>query len=93
MNFKKVLTGEFTIDIIQRMVRNEQVTTNFKKTYENCQIQRRKIDETRRLTRGTLFEANHILLDSEVLNLRESKEKQKNNEREREAHFQIDFGL
>ena len=83
LNFEQGLAGEFTIDIIQHMVRNEKVTENLKKRYKNGQIQRRKIDETRRLTGGTLFEANHILLDSEVLNLRESKEKQKKNEKER----------
>ena len=68
---------------MQHMVRNEKVTNNLKERYVNGQIQRRKIDETRRLTGGTLFEENHILLDSEVLNLRESKEKQKKNEKER----------
>ena len=84
MNFDAGLVGEFTVDIMQHIVKNEKVSENLKKRYENGRRQRQKIDSNRRLTGGVLFDANHILLDSEVLKLRESKEKEKNDEKERQ---------
>ena len=44
------------------------------KRYTKMDVFDAKKDKTRRLTGGTLFEANHILLNNEVLNLIESKE-------------------
>ena len=74
--------GEYTIDIMQHMVRNEEVKKKLKEKYDNGRLVHKKIDDTKRLTGGTLFEANHILLDNEVLALRKSKEDEKANEKE-----------
>ena len=39
------------------------------------------MDKTRRLTGGTIWDANNVLLDEEVLAIREAKEKEKDNEK------------
>jgi len=82
MNFDKGLAGEFTIDIMQHMVRNKKVSENLNTRYENGRTTRCQIDTQRRLTGGSLFDANHIVMDEEVLRIRESKEQDKMDEKE-----------
>ena len=82
MNFEKGLAGEFTIDIMQHMVRNKKVNENLNTKYENGRTTRCQIDKQRRLTGGSLFDANHIVMDEEVLRIRESKEQDKMDEKE-----------
>ena len=65
------------------MVRKTKVTQKLNKRYENGVIKRKNIDKARRLTGGTIWDANKVLLDKEILALREEKEKEKENERER----------
>ena len=77
MNFEKVLAGEFTIDIMQQMVRNKKVSDNLNARYKNERTTRCQIDTQRRLTGGSLFDANHIVMDKEVLRIHESKEQDK----------------
>ena len=77
LNFDKGLAGDYAVDIMQHIVKNEKVTKNLEKRYKNGRMQRRKIDDQRRLTGGTLFDVNHILLDNKVLHLQESKEKKR----------------
>ena len=76
LNFDRGLAGEFTVDIVQHIAKNEKISENLKKRYETGRTTRNKIDEQRRLTGGVLFDANHIVLDEEVLKLREEKEKE-----------------
>ena len=45
-----------------------------KQRYAKGRETRQKIDETKRLTGGVLFKANHIVLDEEVLRIREERE-------------------
>ena len=82
MNFDKGLAGEFTVDIMQHMVRNKKLNDNLNARYENGRTRRCQIDTQRRLTGGVLFDANHIILDKDVLCLRKSKEQEKIDEKE-----------
>ena len=78
INFDRGLAGEFTIDILQHIVRKEKVRENLNARYNEGQVVRGMIDETRRLTGGSMFKSNHIVLDEEVLRYREKKEDEKN---------------
>ena len=81
LNFDKDLAGEFTIDILQHMVRKEKINENLNARYERGRATRGEIDNTRQLTGGSLFDSKHIILDSEVLALRQGKEQEKENEK------------
>ena len=81
LNFERGLAGEFTVDILQHMIRKEKINENFNCYYERGRATRGEIDNTRRLTGGSLFESKHIILDSEVLKYREGKEKEKEDEK------------
>ena len=81
LNFEHGLSGEFTVDILQHMVRKEKINENLNCRYERGRAKRGEIDSTRRLTGGSLFESKHIILDSEVLEYREGKEKEKEDEK------------
>ena len=65
------------------MLKNQKISENLKQRYANGRETRQKIDETKRITGGVLFKANHILLDEEVLRIRKGKEKEKADEREK----------
>ena len=78
INFDRGLAGEFTVDILQHIVRKEKVRENLNARYNEGQVVRGRIDETRRLTGGSMFKSNHIVLDEEVLRYREKKEDEKN---------------
>ena len=78
INFDRGLAGEFTIDILQHIIRKEKVRENLNARYNEGQVVRGRIDETRRLTGGSMFKSNHIVLDEEVLRYRENKEEEKN---------------
>ena len=81
LNFERGLAGEFTVDILQHMVRKEKVNDNLNNRYREGQATRGNIDTARRLTGGSLFKCHHIVLDSEVLMQREAKEKEKCDEK------------
>ena len=82
MNFDKGLAGEFTIDIPQHIVKKENVHENLNARYNEGRFVGGTIDQTRRLTGGNVFTSNHIVCDEEVLNIREGKEKEKNDQKE-----------
>ena len=63
------------------MVRKEKINENLNCRYERGRATRGEIDNTRRLTGGSLFNSKHIILDSEVLEYREGKEKEKEDEK------------
>ena len=64
------------------MVQNKKMSENLNARYENGRTTRCQIDTQRRLTGGSLFDANHIVMDEEVLRIRESKEQDKMDEKE-----------
>ena len=67
---------------MQHMVQNKKMSENLNARYENGRTTRCQIDTQRRLTGGSLFDANHIVMDEEVLCIRESKEQDKMDEKE-----------
>ena len=77
VNFERGLAGEFAIDILQHIVRKDEVSNNLKTRYSDGEITRQRIDRTKRLTGGVMFKANHIVCDEEVLEIRREKEKEK----------------
>ena len=58
------------------------MSENLNARYKNGSTTRCQIDTQRRLTGGSLFDANHIVMDEEVLRIRESKEQDKMDEKE-----------
>ena len=83
INFAQGLAGYFTIDIIQHLVKKEKVGQNLNKRYKQGTLVQEEIDKSRRLTGGGLFKARHIILDINVLEIREKKEKEKADEKEK----------
>ena len=77
INFNKGVAGDFTIDIIQHFVRENNVAKNLHERYEQGRIVREGIDGSSRLTGGSMFNGNKIVLDEEILAIREGKEKEK----------------
>ena len=69
VNFERGLAGEFAIDILQHIVRKDEVSNNLKTRYTEGEITRRRIDRTKRLTGGVMFKSNHIVCDEEVLEI------------------------
>ena len=49
------------MDIMQHMVKKTKVTQKLNKRYENGVIKRKNIDKARRLTGGTIWDANKVL--------------------------------
>ena len=84
------LAGEFTVDILQHIVRTEKVNENLNKRYQIGQAKRGNIDKARKLTGGNLFRCKHIVLDKEVLEQREAKEQQKDDEKTKKVQSRID---
>jgi len=81
VNFDNGIAGKFGVDIMQHMVRKTMITENLNKRYESGKIKRKNIDKARRLTGGTIWDANNVLLDEEILRLREEKEIEKETEK------------
>jgi hypothetical protein len=81
LNFNTGMSGDFTLDIIQHPVKKESVRDNLQNRYEEGRCLREKLKAARRMTGGTLFKVRHIVLDEEVLAMREEKEEEKTNER------------
>ena len=77
VNFDRGLAGEFSIDILQHIVKKENVRQNLSKRYKEGRCVRGMIDTTKRLTGGNMFKSNHIVCDEEVLAIREGKEEEK----------------
>ena len=77
LNFKTGIANDFTLDILQHLVRSEFVKKDLHDRYADGKRIRKGIDATKRLTGGVLFKANKIFLDDEVLNIRKEKEIQK----------------
>jgi hypothetical protein len=82
LNFDSGVAGDFTLDILQHLVKKESVCDNLHNRYEDGRSLREKVLDARRLTGGVLFKLRHIALDDEVLALREAKEKEKVDERD-----------
>jgi hypothetical protein len=82
MNFETGLVGDFTLDILQHLVKKESVCENLHQRYEEGGSLGKKIQEARPLTGGALFKVRHISLDGEVLALREAKEQEKTDEQD-----------
>jgi hypothetical protein len=61
------VAGDFTLDILQHLVKKESVCNNLHNRYEDGRSLREKITDARRLTGGALFKVRHIALDEEVL--------------------------
>jgi hypothetical protein len=59
LNFDSGVAGDFTLDIIQHLVKKESVCDNLHNRYENGRSLREKITEARRLTGGALFKVKH----------------------------------
>ena len=83
VNFENGLTGDFTIDIIQHFAREKNVVKNLNKQYEEGTEVREGIDRTKRLIDGTMFNGNKIVLDEEILDIREKKELEKSDAKEK----------
>jgi hypothetical protein len=81
LTFDSGLAGEFSLDIIQHMVKKESVRDNLQNRYDEGRSLRENLKDARRMTGGTLFKVRHIVLDEEVLAMREEKEEEKTNER------------
>jgi hypothetical protein len=62
MNFESGLAGEFTLAILQHLVKKESVCENLHQRYEEGGSLREKIQEARRLTGGGLFSKFDTLL-------------------------------
>ena len=90
LNFDRGLAGEFTIDILQHIVRKEKVNENLNRRYQIGQATRGNIDTARKLTGGNLFRCKHIVLDKDVLDQREAKEQQKDDDKTKTVQGQID---
>ena len=82
VNFDNGLAGEFAVDIIQQMVRKDKIRKNLNERYEKGREVRGIIDTTKRLTGGTMFKSDHIVLDEVILKYREEKEQQKVDQKE-----------
>jgi hypothetical protein len=82
LNFDSGVAGDFTLDILQHLVKKESACDNLHNRYEDGCSLREKVSDARRLTGGVLFKLRHIALDDEVLALREAKEKEKVDERD-----------
>ena len=90
VNFENGLAGDYTIDIIQHFVREKNVAENLNKRYKEGSDVREGIDLTKRLTGGTMFNGNKIVLDKEIFNIREGKELEKSDAREKVIQSAID---
>ena len=64
-------------------MREDKINKNLSARYKNGAVRRKNIDKTKRLTGGTIWDANNVLLDEEVLAIREEKEKEKTIEKEK----------
>ena len=60
------------------------------KRYQIGQANRGNIDTARKLTGGNLFRCKHIVLDKDVLDQREVKEQQKDDEKTKTVQGRID---
>jgi hypothetical protein len=63
MNFETGLAGDFTLHILQHLVKKESVCENLHQPYEEGGSLHEKIQEARQLTGGALFKVRHIALD------------------------------
>jgi hypothetical protein len=70
LNFESGVVGDFTLDILQHLVKKESVCDNLHNRYEDGRSLREKITDARRLTGGVLFKVRHVALGGEVLALR-----------------------
>jgi hypothetical protein len=77
LNFEEGLAGNFTMDILQHLVRKEKVCENLHHRFEGARATRGEIDKAKALTGGNLFKTRHVVLDEEVLALREGKDREK----------------
>jgi hypothetical protein len=77
LNFEEGLAGNFTMDILQHLVRKEKVCENLHNRFEGARATRGEIDKAKTLTGGNLFKTKHIVLDEEVLAFREGKDREK----------------
>ena len=59
LNFDSGVAGDFTLDILQHLVKKESVCDNLHNRYEDGRSLRQKITEARRLTGGALLKVKH----------------------------------
>ena len=78
LNISRGKSNEVITDIVQYYVRNDKANANFKKRKLEGESLASKIKDSKRLTAGVLFNAGHVGCDEEVLNLVESKCKERN---------------
>ena len=59
-------SNEVLTDILQSFVRNQRALDNFKKRKTTGEALKQKIDISKKLTAGVLFNAKHVVMDEEV---------------------------
>jgi hypothetical protein len=74
-------------------VKKESVWDNLHNRYKDGRSLHEKILDAGQLTGGALFKVRHIALDEEVLALREAKEQEKVDERDRVVKNAIEEGV
>jgi hypothetical protein len=70
--------GEFVTDMLQYAIKNEKNAENLNRRYEEGRTLRASLaeQENKRFSAGSLFKANRVAIDSEVLEFMEEKEKE-----------------
>ena len=82
VNLDHGVAGDFSVDILQHIVKRKTVHQNLNLRYQQGRVLRRKIEKTKRLTGGNMFINSHIVCDEEVMAIREGKEKEKRIQKE-----------
>lgn len=78
MNIYPWLTGEFVTDMLQYAIRSEKNNENLKQRYQEGRTLKESLSEqtNKRFSAGSLFKANRVAIDSELLLYMEEKEQE-----------------
>ena len=76
LNLVSGFAGEFVTSMLQFAIKNEKNTENLEKRYKDGRTLKESLlsQENKRFTAGSLFKANRVAIDSEVLEYMEEKE-------------------
>ena len=66
INFARGKSNEVLTDILQSFIRSEEAVKNFQQRKDNGGALVEKIDTSKKLTAGVLFNAKHVVMDAEV---------------------------
>jgi hypothetical protein len=78
LNFESGVAGDFTLNILQHLVKKESLCNNLHNRYEDGHSLHEKLTDARQFAGGAQFKVHHIALNEEVLaSMREAKEQER----------------